>query len=103
MKIRALPLIAFALALALLVFGKVAVDWTVPYIIRFLYPGGGGEDINPGDWLFSFSSTPVMRMVISLPVLAAGLFVILAKRYQPKDKNWAYGAVGTLLGYWLKG
>jgi hypothetical protein len=25
------------------------------------------------------------------------------KRYGPKEKHWAYGAVGTVVGFWLKG
>ena len=51
-----------------------------------------------------FNSAPaafVMQTVISCAVLTASLFVILAKRYSPKDKHWAYATVGTLLGFWL--
>jgi hypothetical protein len=45
----------------------------------------------------------LMRVAVSLLVLGASLFVILSKRYGPKDKHWAYATVGTLLGFWLKG
>ena len=43
-----------------------------------------------------------MQVLLSLILLAASVFVILAKRFGPKDKHWAYGTVGTLIGFWLK-
>ena len=43
-----------------------------------------------------------MQIGITLLLLAASLFVILSSRYEPKDKNWAYATVGTLVGFWLK-
>jgi hypothetical protein len=30
------------------------------------------------------------------------LFVILSGGYDPNSKNWAFGTVGTILGFWLK-
>jgi F0F1-type ATP synthase assembly protein I len=49
------------------------------------------------------TSPLVMRIVVSLVVLAAGLYVILDHAYQVEDKKWGYGIVGTVVGYWLKG
>jgi hypothetical protein len=47
---------------------------------------------------------PVRVLVaVSVVMLAAGLFVVLSKRCGPKEKHWAYGAVGTVVGFWLKG
>ena len=43
----------------------------------------------------------VITAAVSLVVLAASLFVILSKRYTTADTKWAFGTVGTLLGYWL--
>ena len=45
----------------------------------------------------------IMQVVVSIPLLIGGLFVILAKWYQPSDRHWAYATVGTISGYWLKG
>ncbi len=45
----------------------------------------------------------MMRVVVSLSVLAAALFVILWKNYDANDKKWAYGSVGAIVGYWLGG
>ena len=42
------------------------------------------------------------QLVISAVLLIAALFVILTKRYPAPDKHWAYGALGTVVGFWLK-
>ena len=43
-----------------------------------------------------------MQVIISITMLLVSLYVILSLKYGPKDKHWAYGVVGTLIGYWLK-
>lgn len=43
------------------------------------------------------------QIVVTLSVLAASLFVILSRNRGPKDKHWAYAAIGTIVGFWLKG
>jgi hypothetical protein len=45
----------------------------------------------------------IMQVSVSILLLIGGLFVILAKRYRPSDRHWAYATVGTIVGYWLKG
>jgi len=45
--------------------------------------------------------TSLMPTIISVVLLAASLWVILTKKYQPTDRHWAYGIVGTIIGYWL--
>jgi len=45
----------------------------------------------------------VVTILVSLIVLAGGLYVILSHEYQPDEKKWGYGIVGTVVGYWLKG
>jgi hypothetical protein len=42
-----------------------------------------------------------MAIVVSLVVLGASLFVILSKKYPPESDRWAYGVVGTIVGFWL--
>ena len=44
-----------------------------------------------------------VRMIVYLAVLGASLFIILSKKYNADDKKWAYGTVGAILGYYLKG
>ena len=43
-----------------------------------------------------------MRIVTSLAVLVSALYVILSHSYGDAEQKWAFGAIGTLLGYWLK-
>ena len=43
-----------------------------------------------------------MQVVVTIAILAAALFIILAKRYTPTDKHWAYGTIGFIMGFWLK-
>jgi hypothetical protein len=43
-----------------------------------------------------------MEVLISVVLLAATLFVLLSKKYDAKDKHWAYGTVGLIIGFWLK-
>jgi len=46
--------------------------------------------------------TFIVQVAISLVVLAAALYVILARPDAPDDHKWAYSIVGTIVGYWLK-
>ena len=43
-----------------------------------------------------------VRILISLVVLGASLYIILKDSYSPSSQKWAFGSVGTILGYWLK-
>jgi hypothetical protein len=45
----------------------------------------------------------LMQVVVTIIFSAAALFAIFSKRFKPADKNWAYGAVAVILGYWLAG
>jgi hypothetical protein len=50
-----------------------------------------------------FTPNTIMQIVISIVFISASLFVILSRRYAPTDRHWAYGALGTILGFWLRG
>jgi hypothetical protein len=45
----------------------------------------------------------VARLVTSAILSVAALYIILSRRYAPQDKHWAYGTIGTVLGFWLRG
>ena len=47
------------------------------------------------------TATVVMQIVISLVVLAAAVYVLLATS-NADDHKWAYGVIGTIVGYWLR-
>ena len=67
------------------------------------------------EWLFDLLSqqtaSPVaavlsmrewVQIIISVVLLIASLFVVLSPKYGPRDKHWAYGTIGTLVGFWLR-
>ncbi|HSU07067.1 MAG TPA: hypothetical protein VLI93_15995 [Acetobacteraceae bacterium] len=73
----------------------------LPIVFPFLQSGlyeprfAGREPVapsSPADW---------MRIGVSLVLLIAALWVILSKRYVPTDRHWAYGIIGSIVGYWL--
>ena len=43
-----------------------------------------------------------MQIAISAVVLGSGLWVILSGHYNADAERWAAGAIGTVMGYWLK-
>ena len=43
------------------------------------------------------------QVIVSFAILGAVLYMILSKQYTANDTKWAYGIVGTVIGYWLKG
>jgi hypothetical protein len=42
-------------------------------------------------------------VAISLVTLLPSLFVVLSGHYGEDTQKWAFGIIGTILGYWLKG
>ena len=44
----------------------------------------------------------LVRIVISLAVLGATLYVILSQRFPDEFSKWAFGMVGVIVGYWLR-
>ena len=50
----------------------------------------------------SLSGKALMPVIISLVLLAAALYIILAPGYGDEHQKWAFGTVGTLIGFWLK-
>lgn len=43
-----------------------------------------------------------MRVLVSLIVLSSALFIILRTGSSDAEQKWAFGVVGTILGYWLR-
>jgi hypothetical protein len=43
-----------------------------------------------------------MMAFVSLAVLCSALFVILSGRYDDASQKWAFGSVGTILGFWFR-
>src|ERR1039457_5898461 len=79
---KPLPVVLFAITLVFLVIMRS----TLVQVLQ----------IEAGFGLF-----PVMQVVLSVTVGAAALFVILSRRFTPRDKHWAYATLGTIIGFWL--
>jgi hypothetical protein len=45
----------------------------------------------------------VVQVAITISVLGAALYVILGGSDDNDTKNWAFGAAGAIVGYWLSG
>jgi hypothetical protein len=43
-----------------------------------------------------------MMVVVSIVVLAASLYVILSGNYDDGTQKWSFGAVGSIVGFWIK-
>jgi hypothetical protein len=62
------------------------------------------EDLAPADLSApGIRIRDLMQVVVTIIFSAAALFAIFSKRFEAADKNWAYGAVAAILGYWLAG
>jgi hypothetical protein len=48
------------------------------------------------------TSRGLVAPIVSLLVSAASLFIILSKKYKAESEKWAFGSLGTILGFWLK-
>lgn len=44
----------------------------------------------------------VMMVIVSFAVLASALFIILSQKYDDAAEKWAFGMVGSLIGFWCK-
>src|SRR5215831_1860232 len=42
-----------------------------------------------------------MPVVVTFVLLGASLWVILSRRYNDANQKWAFGVIGTIVGYWL--
>lgn len=44
----------------------------------------------------------IMKLSISVVIMAVGLFIILSNNFGEDEKKWAFGSIGTIVGYWFK-
>lgn len=44
----------------------------------------------------------IMMVLVSLLVLGSSLFIILSGHYDNESQKWAFGVVGTIIGFWLR-
>jgi hypothetical protein len=49
------------------------------------------------------ASKMTMQIVVTVSLLSSCLLVVLSSGYDPNSKHWAFGMLGTLVGFWLRG
>jgi hypothetical protein len=70
---------------------------------------GGG--LGPFGRMFQRVSPPeldrrtrsLMRVFVSIVILGCAVYIVLSHSYDLQEKHWAYGSLGTILGFWLRG
>jgi len=58
-----------------------------------------GAAVQSRQLAFSF----LVRCLVTVGVLVASLYLILHRNSDAEYQKWAYGALGTVVGYWLRG
>ena len=86
----------FVIAVATLAIAKTAAIAARLVMFYALRLNGNIDTVN---WAAYAAQAPV---VLSAVLMAAALYVILAKPWTTQDKYWAYGTLGTLVGFWLR-
>jgi hypothetical protein len=93
---RTLPLLTLVVAVLGLIVSSGLVWWAdVPK------PPGGPVALEAKLTKSVWTPKLIGAVTVTIPVLGAALYVIVAPIYQEADRKWAYAAVGTLLGFWL--
>ena len=82
--------------------GLVARTTPVEGAMREVKPSARSADGLPASKATSFRTAQFVQIGITLLILASALFIILSKGYEEAEQKWAFGAIGTILGYWLK-
>lgn len=87
-----MKLLSIALCLGSLV-SVVAYSWLIPSLApQSVAPGRDGMP----------SVRTIMMIAVSAVVLMASARILLGKNEDEKARTWAFGALGTLMGFWLK-
>jgi hypothetical protein len=59
--------------------------------------------IPPTSGRFPIDHRAAMQVLLSLALVGSSLYVVLAEHYDPNSKHWAFGTLGTIMGFWLRG
>ncbi len=67
---------------------------------RQVAPGGGRPEAVAAPVRLNVKA--IMMVLVSILVLGSSLFIILSGQYDNENQKWAFGAVGTIVGFWLR-
>jgi hypothetical protein len=54
-----------------------------------------------GDYFDREGLTFIGKFTASFLMLFPSVYVLLSKKYQEGEKKWAYGPIGTVVGFWF--
>jgi len=86
--------------------GQTAIVYDIIYRVKDLFHGGSNVwSIPVGEELMG-GKAPLIRMIVQIVVsvllAAVSLFIVFSREDEPKERNWAYGTFGILIGFWVK-
>ncbi len=67
---------------------------------RHVAPGGGRPEVVAAPAKVNVKT--IMMVLVSILVLGSSLFIILSGQFDNENQKWAFGAVGTIVGFWLR-
>jgi hypothetical protein len=95
------------MALDVVVSGTVVV--TAAALITYRMLRGKGKEVPIGGAHPGALAAPIMinvktmmMVLVSIAVLGASFYIILSREYDSDSEKWAFGVVGTIVGFWLR-
>ena len=68
--------------------------------VAYSFPGGGYHR-SPEQSRYAFLAAAGMAFLITLALIGASLYIILAGSYTPETECWATTVIGSLIGFWV--
>lgn len=71
-------------------------------------PGEGSRRAGRSDYditkprMVTYNTNTVMSVVVSLTILVASIYIILSSKYDEGTQKWAFGVIGSIIGFWFK-
>ena len=96
------PIVTFlASVLFVLLAGRLLIELLPNRRHEFLLPPAAPKlkgQLQATNWI-----RIAMQTIITIVLLAASLMIIFSGKYDSDHQKWAYGTIGMLVGFWLKG
>lgn len=83
----------------------IAVGVMALFAYRFMSSEGTSFGFNGINQSRNVSLPPtrtLMSVFVSVAILVSALYIILSKNYDGASEKWAFGAIGMIVGFWLK-
>ena len=91
---RILPVLSFVMTTTLLLLTERLIIPDLPLVMNsagLVWYTLDGENVKI-----------LSQIAVSVAMFPVGFYLALSKKYEPKDKYWAYGSLLAIIGFWLK-